>query len=798
MKHLSLIFLFAMAGLCANAQSCKDVSVEISVVVQANPPKITLNWLGNAATTGITLYRKLKADANWGTTLATLPANATQYIDSNIIIGTLYEYRIMRSTASWTGNGYINAAVNARVTESRGRLILLVDSSMVVPLAAEIKRLVQDLEGDGWKVIRHQVLRSATVTSVKALIVADYNQDQANTKAVFLLGHVPVPYSGNINPDGHPDHLGAWPADVYYGDMNGSWTDNSVNNTVASDSRNDNIPGDGKFDQSYIPSDIELQLGRVDFANMPAFAATEQQLLKNYLDKDHNYRHKQFTVLHRAVIDDNFGYFGGEAFAASGWKNFGPLVGPANVSSNDYFITMTGNSYLWSYGCGGGSYTSAGGIGNTTDFAAANLQGIFTMLFGSYFGDWDSQNNFLRAALAQGTTLTNVWSGRPHWQFHHMGLGENIGYDVRISQNNNSLYIASYGARFVHLALMGDPTLRNDIVAPVSNVIATKSDNSCNISWTASTDAVLGYHLYVKSDSIPYYVRVNEALITGTSYTDSCLWHAGIYTYMVRAMVLQTSPSGTYYNLSQGITDTAWNTSIPYVIAAASSSILGDIRTFTNTSANADSYFWDFGDGSNSTLQNPVHAYLPGNYMVTLIAFNSCASDTLILVVAGPQWNTIQGQITYSNAAHTAMYNTNIQLSDTNGFVVASTTTNSNGFYLFEDIPDGTYTLSAQTTLPWGGANSADALLALKHYTNIAILTNIYAKAADVNNTNFINGLDALMISRRFTGNISGFIAGDWYIESLTFNVSGSGIFNQYLKAICYGDCNGSYVPGEQ
>ena len=368
-----------------------------------------------------------------------------------------------------------------------------------------------------------------------------------------------MPYSGDINPDGHSDHKGAWPADVYYGDMNGIWTDATINNTVATGTRNDNTPGDKKFDQSYIPSDIELQMGRVDMANMSSFSSTETQLLEMYLDKDHDYRHKNFIAIHRGVIDDNFGYFSGEAFAASGWKNFAPLVGSSNVNANDYFTTMATNSYLWSYGCGAGSYTSCSGIGSTTNFTTSNLQSVFTVLFGSYFGDWDSQNNFLRAPLAQGKTLTSVWSGRPHWQFHHMGLGENIGYNVRLSQNNSSLYYASYYGRLVHSALMGDPTLRNDVVAPVSNVVAVKAGTNCSITWTASADVVLGYHIYRKYDTSDY-VRVNSSLITGTSYNDTGLAGTGTYTYMVRAMLLQTSPSGTYYNLSQGITSDSSST----------------------------------------------------------------------------------------------------------------------------------------------------------------------------------------------------------------------------------------------
>ena len=92
----------------------------------------------------------------------------------------------------------------------------------------ELSRLEQDLAGDGWTVLRHDVPRTAVnpantnssvwaarageLASLKALIKADYNADPSNVKAVFLFGHLPVPYSGNLNPDGHPQHQGAWPA----------------------------------------------------------------------------------------------------------------------------------------------------------------------------------------------------------------------------------------------------------------------------------------------------------------------------------------------------------------------------------------------------------------------------------------------------------------------------------------------------------------------------------------------------------------------------------------------------------
>jgi len=637
MKKILLLlfpFVFYNSGL---AQSAADAAVQLMASVQNSPAQITLSWVGNASSTQYQVSRKLKGALSWGAPMATLNGSLTQYVDATAVPGTSYEYRVVRIGGNYTGYGYINAGIQVPAIENRGKLILLVDSTFIAPLASEITRLVADIEGDGWDVIRHNVDRTGSVYHVKDLILGDFAVDSFRLKAVLIVGHVPVPYSGNINPDGHGDHLGAWPADCYYGDIDGVWTDNLITSTTASPARTQNVPGDGKFDQSVIPSDLELQVGRVDFANLPAFALSEQQLLKNYLDKNHDYRKKMFVPVSRAVIDDNFGYFSGEAFAASGYKAFAPLVGASSVTVADYFTAMGAGSYQWSFGCGGGTYVSASGIGNTTNFASANLQGVFTLLFGSYFGDWDSQNNFLRAPLAQGKILTSLWSGRPHYYFHHMGQGENIGYSLLISQNysgpGSSLY---YGAptgisgRWVHTALMGDPTLRQDIVAPVASVVATKVGNDCHISWSASTQSnVIGYNVYVKNDSITSYTRLNNNPVAGTTYTDFCLQYKSIYHYMVRAVVLENNYSGSYYNQSEGLADTAYNAGDFANVATFTASQVGNVVTFSALTNVQATYSWTFGNGTNSTLKNPVVTYTNnGNYVVTLVANSSCLSDT--------------------------------------------------------------------------------------------------------------------------------------------------------------------------
>ena len=65
--------------------------------------------------------------------------------------------------------------------------------------------------------------------------------------------------------------------------------------------------------------------------------------------------------------------------------------------------------------------------------------------------------------------------------------------------------------------------------------------------------------------------------------------------------------------------------------------------TFTNLSAAASNYLWDFGDGNSSMAANTSNTYTnPGNYSVSLAAIGSGITNNLtrtnyILVLASPQ-----------------------------------------------------------------------------------------------------------------------------------------------------------------
>ena len=563
--------LLVIAALCYAASlfalEPHEYALALNVQTRQSPPGIVLSWPGDAYAREHIISRKLPGEQTWQQ-IAVLPGNITSFTDANVTGGQVYEYEIVKHTShfpypngnpsDWsTAYAYAAAALNGTFPDYLGKVILVVDSSVAAPLAGELTQFAQDLTGDGWLVVRRDVSRSSSVQSVKDLIRAEYNADPAHVRSVILFGHIPVPYSGAINPDMHRGHLGAWPADVYYAELDGNWTDNSVNVTSGWYAENHNVPGDGKFDQSEIPGTVELEIGRIDFFNMPAFQPrSEIDLLRAYLRKNHEFRHGLFSLPRRGLIRDNFGDLSGDAPAVDAWRHYPVFFGPdqfREVGPNAFFSTLENEGFLWSYAGGGGDYKSLDAVGSTSDFATRNPRSAFLILHGSYFGDWDNEDNFLRAAIAgPNYTLAAIWSGLPHWFMHHMALGEPIGYSTRLTQNNRGLYKSNqnFSTGEVHIALMGDPTLRMFPVAPPKNLRAQVGD-TVNLSWDPSIDpSVTGYHVYHSSSANGRYERLTGRYLTTTSYSHTA--GQGLHHYMVRAIKLETTGSGTFYNPSQG------------------------------------------------------------------------------------------------------------------------------------------------------------------------------------------------------------------------------------------------------
>jgi hypothetical protein len=536
-----------------------DYAVQLSAQIQKSPPEIKLVWVADPNATEYTVYRKQGEAADFGKPLATLPGTATSWLDKNVVAGPPFEYRVDKKFAQvWNGQmtefagwGAIYAGIEIPLVDQPGKVVLIVDKTQAAALAAEISRLQEDLVGDGWQVLRHDVDPNQSVPSVKDLIVKDYQADPKKVQAVFLLGHGPVPYSGDIKWHHKGMFDGAWPADVYYGSIAGKWTDTEVNDTKGGEKSHRNTPGDGKFDQGQLTAPAELAVGRVDAwgltqgdkAKMHLYNLSETELLKRYLDKDHRWRQGQIKAQDKAL------YFCHEpatvAFMGEPFRNFAATVGAQNITNAMWLPTLAASQqkepYLFAWGFGG-----AGDI--HVNFSNADIAAVFTEVGGSGILDWVLYPHLRSPIFSKSYTLSCDWINGDKY---YMALGEPLGFCMRHSQNKTWPADAREGEKtWVFKALMGDPTLRLHPVPPVTNLTVTAP---ATLAWKApaDADALVGYHIYRAAEKAGPYTRLTDQPVKDARFADpkpgAKSW------YMVRTVKLQSSPSGTYFNAAQGI-----------------------------------------------------------------------------------------------------------------------------------------------------------------------------------------------------------------------------------------------------
>lgn len=75
---------------------------------------------------------------------------------------------------------------------------------------------------------------------------------------------------------------------------------------------------------------------------------------------------------------------------------------------------------------------------------------------------------------------------------------------------------------------------------------------------------------------------------------------------------------------------------------------VGETITFTNTSKNGTKYGWDFGDGSSSTEENPIHSYSSAEkFAITLTANGEMGSRSITKSIT--IWDLVLESTFYGN-----------------------------------------------------------------------------------------------------------------------------------------------------
>ena len=544
-----------------------------------------------AGNTGLKLEWRQTPDApvTLSRKLATEPDDRFQPLFSNRVLiayqdfdaqsGRTYDYQltgptILNSWGTMPGPLAIRASYKASPVESRGKVLLIVEKSLAGKIVNDINLFRQDLAGDGWQVQTfttpaHDDSKWSNnpnrIAAVKSFITN--RTDLADCRAVILLGHVPIPHSGYSSPDGHFSR--ALPADLYYGDTDGLWTDDAEFMDDRSDPnqvwqpRHHNGRGDGRWDNNTIPTNalgragLELAVGRIDFANLPAFNGikNEAELTKQYLAKNHRFRHGELKFGPHFVAAEYIPNFGALRFALrSAAKTLG--LAPQALLERDLFTHEIPSLFGVESGYGGTNrindfdpaHHSTGALAQGT---AAPLT-AFAFLAGSFYPDFAYGDNLMRSYLAAPDyTLACASFLLGMRTVESMGLGETLGSGMlqSVQEFTGVGLIRGVG---VYFNIIGDPTLRMSPVNPVSAFSAKVLNGQDQLSWAAPADedATTTYQVYRAPKLDGSFIRLNAEPVLNAGFTNT---HAGSATYMIRATKLVRTGSGSYTNLSQGV-----------------------------------------------------------------------------------------------------------------------------------------------------------------------------------------------------------------------------------------------------
>ena len=154
------------------------------------------------------------------------------------------------------------------INASVDKVLVIVNSSIYSQLSDKINRYSYDIHYVYGGEVIMETVTGGDHTDIKNLILTN----QTNLNGVVLIGDIPAAWF-EISNDHDEYGYASWPCDLYYMDVNGTWSD--INNNGIYDSHS-----------GYVQP--EIFVGRISTANMGTLLS-EKAGLERYLDKNHKF-----------------------------------------------------------------------------------------------------------------------------------------------------------------------------------------------------------------------------------------------------------------------------------------------------------------------------------------------------------------------------------------------------------------------------------------------------------------------------------------------------------------------------
>jgi hypothetical protein len=358
----------------------------------------------------------------------------------------------------------------------------MINSTIYASINPSLQQYVNDLELRGFGVTMYSI-SGGTPSSIRGLL---RSLGSSGLVGCLMIGKIPAAWF-KIPAHGTWDNQ-EFPVDLFYMDLDGSWTD--------SDS-------DGMYDDHRGNVAPEIWVGRIDFSNI---SGDELSLTVNYFRKVHEYREGHLLVPKRALIyvdDDWVGMEVNVNRSLSAMYDTTVVSDNLTTISSDYMQRLA-NGYEWvhlqCHGWSGGHMFKAnnapGGSVYSYDYRSMNPPVLFYQFFvcsGARFVERDylagssiATSNY--SLLAIGSAKTGSMLNFEDF-YGSVAAGKCLGDSFKewFIKHINDSWSRDW---FYGMAVIGDPTLfANTRRAPAAAYFETAySKLQSGVSWSKVND----------------------------------------------------------------------------------------------------------------------------------------------------------------------------------------------------------------------------------------------------------------------------------------------------------------------
>ena len=379
-------------------------------------------------------------------------------------------YKSIQSRAPFSHSRILTLSSNPNVNTSINKILVVVNSSIYNQLSDKIERYAYDINYVyGCEVIMETV-SGGDHTNIKSLITTN----QTNLDGAVFIGDIAVAwfeiandyYGYSTVPNGYG--YAVWPCDLYYMDINGTWTD---------------ADGNGILDSHTGNTQPEIFVGRISTANMGTLLS-EKDGLERYLDKNHKFWMGHTTVNKKfglAYTDNDW------ANSSQFWTGIQNLYGSSNsdqvkygnaaFGKTDYLGRLTNNRYEFVQLACHASYNhlsmSGGGIYSNEIFnngtksighnlfccSGCNWTAVPSNSSQGFLGGSHVYNAGSSSLVVVGTTKTGGMLNFNHF-YTPLGQGKTIGESFKQWWINGAILTSNFIISWHYgMTIVGDPLI---------------------------------------------------------------------------------------------------------------------------------------------------------------------------------------------------------------------------------------------------------------------------------------------------------------------------------------------------